>query len=433
MKVPANDWAAQLPWLKTLPSGWRVVRFGRVASISTRDNIARDDRLLSLSTVRGIIPKVYDDDNRVRTGEDLRRYWMVRPGQLVINPMWLAQGSIAVSGLHGVISPDYRVYSLPDSLEPRYISYLLKSEWYRGLYQLFIRGETTYDRRVSKDSFHGLPVVVPPVSEQRAIADFLDRKVSGIDVCAVKVDELICLLKEKRRALSAYVVTNGLCRDAKFQASGVPWIGLIPAHWRLLRLKYISPRISGRLVYQPAQYFSDEGVPFLMGNNITERGISWTNVKRIPLEINVRFSHHALREGDVVTVRVGAPGLTCVVPKEADGLNCGSLMIVRRSPCFESRWLAYVMNSSVVRSQIDLVQYGAAQEQINITDAVGFFVPTPPLDEQRQIADHLDMQVEMIDRSTDLLTAQNEALREYRQALITAAVTGQLDVTREPS
>jgi type I restriction enzyme S subunit len=91
------------------------------------------------------------------------------------------------------------------------------------------------------------------------------------------------------------------------------------------------------------------------------------------------FLHHALREGDVITVRVGAPGVTCVVSKEADGLNCGSLMIIRRSPDFDSEWLANLMNSNVARLQIAAVQYGAAQEQINISDAVNFLIPTPPL------------------------------------------------------
>jgi hypothetical protein len=125
---------------------------------------------------------------------------------------------------------------------------------------------------------------------------------------------------------------------------------------------------------KPAQYFDVDGVPFLMGNNVTERGIKCDDTKLIPAGINEMFSQHALREGDVITVRVGAPGLTCVVPKEADGLNCGSLMIVRRSPHFESSWLSSVMNSFIVRTQIAQVQYGAAQEQINITDAVNFLI-----------------------------------------------------------
>jgi type I restriction enzyme, S subunit len=97
-----------------------------------------------------------------------------------------------------------------------------------------------------------------------------------------------------------------------------------------------------------------------MGNNVTERGIKWDDVKFIPEAINRIFLHHALREGDVITVRVGAPGVTCVVSKEADGLNCGSLMIIRRSPDFDSEWLANLMNSNVAPLQIAAVQYGAA-------------------------------------------------------------------------
>ena len=183
------------------------------------------------------------------------------------------------------------------------------------------------------------------------------------------------------------------------------------------------------MVYQPAQYFSDEGVPFLMGNNVTERGIVWRDAKLIPADVNAKFLHHALRAGDVVTVRVGAPGVTCVVPKEADGLNCGSLMIIRRSTGFNSAWLAHVMNSPVVRQQIDLVQYGAAQEQINITDAVNFTIPTPPLDEQRALAEYLAQRTGRLDALADAVRATVDKLHEYRQALITAAVTGKIDVT----
>jgi type I restriction enzyme, S subunit len=132
-----------------------------------------------------------------------------------------------------------------------------------------------------------------------------------------------------------------------------------------------------------------------------------------------------------VTVRVGAPGITAVVPAEADGLNCGSLMIIRRSSAFESRWLVAVMNSPIVRAQIDLVQYGAAQEQINITDAVDFFIPTPPRAEQSRIADQLARHTRGIDATVDAVRHQLDRLREYRQALITAAVTGKLDVSKE--
>jgi type I restriction enzyme S subunit len=273
-----------------------------------------------------------------------------------------------------------------------------------------------------------LKTPLPPLSEQHTIASLLDRKTSIIEDLVAKKEHLVELLQEKRQALITRAVTKGLDPNVPMVQSPYPWLGTVPNHWSVRPLKQLSHRISGRLVYQPAQYFVDDGVPFIMGNNVTERGIVLDETKFIPAEVNARFAHHALREGDVVTVRVGAPGVTAVVHAEADGLNCASLMIIRRNAAFDSHWLAFVMNSPVVRVQIDLVQYGAAQEQINITDAINFVIPTPPRDEQSAIASFLSRATLHLDETVDKLRAQMEKLREFRQALITAAVTGKLDV-----
>lgn len=312
---------------------------------------------------------------------------------------------------------------------PRFLGYALNAS--SAVAQKAAMGRGTTVKHIYPDELRTLALAVPPIDEQEAIANFLDRKTTVIDELITKKERLVALLQEKRRALIAQVVRGGLHRERASTHTSIPWLGSLPAAWRPLRLKHLSPRISGRLVYQPAQYFSDEGVPFVMGNNVTERGLSLSGAARIPLEVNEAFQRHALRTGDIVTVRVGAPGLTAVVPPEADGLNCGSLMIIRRSDSFHSPWLAHVMNSRVVRSQIEFVQYGAAQEQINIKDAVNFWVPTPPIEEQREIAAVLDEECSRIDRAFDALDAQQHKLREYRQALITAAVTGQIDVTKE--
>jgi type I restriction enzyme, S subunit len=269
---------------------------------------------------------------------------------------------------------------------------------------------------------------LPPIAEQTAIAAFLDRETAKFDALVAVQEQLIELLNEKRQAVISHVVTKGLNPAAPMKDSAIEWLGEIPEHWQVRRLKDISPRISGRLVYQPAQYFVADGVPFLMGNNITERGISWNDVKFVPPEVNARFAHHALREGDVVTVRVGAPGVTCVVPPDADGLNCGSLMIIRRDSAFDSRWLAAVMNSHLVRAQIDRVQYGAAQEQINIRDAVNFFIPTPPTYEQKLVSSFIERETSRFDALLEDAQDAIDLLQERRSALISAAVTGQIDV-----
>jgi type I restriction enzyme S subunit len=123
--------------------------------------------------------------------------------------------------------------------------------------------------------------------------------------------------------------------------------------------------------------------------------------------------------GDLLTVRVGYPGITAVVPPECEGGNCASVMHVRRGN-FDSRWLCYVMNSRIVRFQVEVVQYGAAQEQFNISHAVEFRVPRPPANEQREIADFLDHQSAQFDELVAEALQGISLLKERRSALISA-------------
>lgn len=316
-----------------------------------------------------------------------------------------------------------------EPMVPRFLGYAADAS--PSAAQKASMGRGTTVKHIYPNELRDLTLAIPPITEQEAIADFLDRKTAALEALIATKEVLLKLLAEKRRALIMQTVTMGLDPNVPMKDSGVDWLGKMPAHWMLRRLKQLSHRISGRLVYQPAQYFTDAGVPFIMGNNVTERGIVLDDTKYVPAEVNARFAHHALQAGDVVMVRVGAPGVTAVVGSEAEGLNCGSLMIVRRNPAFVSTWLAAVMNSPVIRAQIDMVQYGAAQEQINITDAVNFLVPTPPVEEQERIAEHVAMISDRMYATLDKTQKQLELLREYRQALITAVVTGKLDVTRE--
>jgi type I restriction enzyme S subunit len=134
-----------------------------------------------------------------------------------------------------------------------------------------------------------------------------------------------------------------------------------------------------------------------------------------------------LQTGDLLTVRVGAPGVTAVVPPSCDGGNCASVMLVRRGD-YCSAWLCYAMNSRVVRYQVELVQYGAAQEQFNIGHAVNFFVPTPDREEQISIAAMLDEATSKAEKLIAEAEAAIALLQERRSALISAAVTGKIDV-----
>lgn len=317
-------------------------------------------------------------------------------------------------------------------VEGKFLFHLISSSEIQDLLHSFLA--STAIPMLTQEQISNTILLTPPLPEQTAIAAFLDRETARIDALIEKKQRQIELLQEKRAALISQAVTKGLDPTVPMKDSGVPWLGEVPEHWEFKRLKHISPRISGRLVYSPAQYFSEEGVPFLFGTNITNNGISLDNVKRIPPEINQRFSHHALHKDDVVMVRVGAPGLSLVIPTEAEGLNCASLMIIRKSLKFNSQWLALSLNSRVGRQQVDLVTYGAAQEQINIGDAVNFTIPTPPLPEQIEISVYCSNIVDSsINKALNKILKSIETLQEYRSALISAAVTGKIDVREETS
>ncbi len=199
-------------------------------------------------------------------------------------------------------------------------------------------------------------------------------------------------------------------------------VGVIPEEWEVKLLKSISPRQSVGLVINPSTYFDKAGtVPLLVGSNVSENSIDSTKSNRITKSSNEMLSASRLAAGDLVTVRVGEPGVTAVVPPELDGCNCASMMIVRRHPSFDSHWLCCAMNSRHGRRQVEHVQYGTAQKQFNISDAVDFCYPVPPLSEQRAIATALS-DVDALLGALDRLIAKK---RDLKQAAMQQLLTGQ--------
>lgn len=272
-----------------------------------------------------------------------------------------------------------------------------------------------------------VPTIFPEPEEQRQIAAFLDRETAKIDALIAGQEKLLALLAEKRQATISHAVTRGLDPDAPMKDSGIPWLGEVPAHWEVRRLKTLSPAITVGIVVNPSSYVSPSGLPFVYGGDIREGHISVEGCRRIEPEDSDKQPKTRLQAGDLLTVRVGAPGVTAVVPDECEGGNCASVMLIRRGE-FDSDWLCFAMNSRSVRFQVEVVQYGAAQEQFNISHAINFWVATPPRDEQRRLANSLNATADRIDELCAEATNAIKLLVERRSALIAAAVTGQIDV-----
>ncbi len=213
-------------------------------------------------------------------------------------------------------------------------------------------------------------------------------------------------------------------------------VGVIPEDWKVMRLQKISPRQSVGLVINPSTYFDKTGtVPMLVGSNVSENRVDATSANRITNASNESLAASRLSSGDLVTVRVGEPGLTAVIPTELDGCNCASMMIVRKHVSFDSHWLCSAMNSHLGRRQVEGVQYGTAQKQFNISDAIDFIFPVPPLPEQRAIAEALSDVDALLGAQEALLAKKSDLKAAAMQQLLTGqkrlpSFTGEWEVKR---
>jgi type I restriction enzyme S subunit len=199
-------------------------------------------------------------------------------------------------------------------------------------------------------------------------------------------------------------------------------IGLIPVDWEVKPLKRVSPKQSVGLVINPSTYFNQNGtVPMLVGSNVSENSIDSTSSNKITTASNEVLSASRLNAGDIVMVRVGEPGVAAVVPPDLDQSNCASMMIIRKHASFDSHWLCCIMNSRHGRLQVEHVQYGTAQKQFNINDAVDFLYPVPPLPEQRAIATALSDVDALLDAIDRLIAKQ----RDLKQAAMQQLLTGE--------
>lgn len=334
--------------------------------------------------------------------------------------------SVGYSGIMGVemaTTQDFANWICGPRLLPEYLLLVFRSM--KGEFGRLMMGST--HNTIYMPDIQSLAFALPSLEEQRIIVAFARAQCAKIDALVEGQQRLIEILKEKRQAVISRAVTKGLDSTAPMKDTGVTWLGEIPRHWQLQRLKHISPFITVGIVVNPSDYVSDEGLPFIYGGDISEEHVDTDGCRRISSDDSARNSKTRLSAGDLLTVRVGAPGVTAVVPESCEGGNCASVMLVKKGN-FCSQWLCYAMNSRAVRYQVELVQYGAAQEQFNISHAINFLIPTPPLDEQSAIAARLEAELGKIDALISEAISSASLLQERRAALISAAVTGKIDV-----
>ncbi len=302
--------------------------------------------------------------------------------------------------------------------------------------------QTTGIQNLDSYSYLSEYVGIPPLAEQTAIAAYLDRKTAQIDTLIDRKRRLIDLLQEERTAAISHAVTKGLNPNAPLKDSGVVWIGAVPESWEVKRLKFICDTTKGYAF--KTTVFKTEGFPVVKASNIKNGTI--INVSEFISEDDaIAYSKVELRYGDLVISTVGstpdvtnsAVGQIALVPKEFDGsyLNQNTVRFeLKENTNVNFGFLFYSIDSYPYRKYLDLHAHGTAnQASLNIRDMLFYSIPIPPIEEQTTIAAYLDRKTAQIDQTIDRTQRQIELLQEYRTALISAAVTGKIDVRQEVS
>ncbi|RJT51266.1 restriction endonuclease subunit S [Rahnella variigena] len=419
-------------WLGEIPREWSVLMGKRIFS-SIRKTALKDDVQLAVSQKYGVLPQslmMLLNDSKVMLalkGTDSFRH--VDQNDFVIS-LRSFEGGIEYSKYSGCVSPAYTVLNNVKKISHNYYKYLLKCAPFISALQ-----STTDSLRdgksISYEQFGAICLPLTRLSEQNQIAAFLDHETAKIDTLIDKQQQLIELLKEKRQAVISHAVTKGLDPDVPMKDSGVEWLGEVPEHWTIKKSKYFFDFVtSGSRGW--ADYYSDDGPIFFRIANLTRESIDpkLISIQRVTVPHGSEGVRSKIQKNDILISITADLGSVCVADNSIyDGYVSQHISLCRPNELVKSsRWLAYCIISDSTKEQLLGVGYGGTKIQLSLEDIKEFILCFPPLDEQEFIASYLDKELLNFEKLDDIAQQQIELLKERRTALISAAVTGKIDV-----
>jgi type I restriction enzyme S subunit len=397
-------------YLDKPPPGWQVVALRRASRLIEDENRSGTAPLLSLTIAGELNDRA--DSVQPPSAEYLLKYGLVQPGDLVVNPMWLAGGSIGVSETSGAVSPEYRIYRFDASVEPRFVHHLLRSDPYMRQYRLLVRAETTFDRRVTKDDFRDLPLLLPPPIVQGAIAEYLDAETVRIDALVAAKRLLQRLLMERIEAW-----TNAEL-DLQAERHGVTRIGALCE--RVVDcVNKTAPTVEYETPYK-----------MIRTSNVKRGVVSLDDVQFVDATtFSIWNRRGAPRRGDVLLTREAPLGEVGLLEGE-ERVFLGQRIVLYRPNEAKARatFLIAALRSRRVQEQISLLGAGSLHEHLRVTECLHLRVPATPPAEQDEFLSRLANHQRHEGRAIALLEEQLRLSLEHRRALITGAVTGARDI-----
>jgi type I restriction enzyme, S subunit len=413
-------------WLRNAHSDWGLERAKFLLKERAELSVDGSETLLSVSEYYGVKPRSvsHSDDAFLSRAESLIGYKVVRKDDLAMNIMLAWRGAHGVSNYDGIVSPAYAVFEIDkDRLQPAFAHHLFRSTVYTSEFRRRSTGIMDSRLRLYPEVFGDIPVLLPSLDEQALIASYLDAETARIDDLIAEKAKLLSALNELRRSTVSFAVSGG-SNNLRTKSTGIPQFPHVPAHWDVAALKRFVEVTDCKHVTVP---FLDEGLPVASIREVRNGVVDLTESKKTDAE-----SWRFLREGrephvgDLIFVRNASVGSLGLVVDDEPFAMGQDVCLVSQAPV--GRFLWYLLASEPVQSQLESLLEGSTIRRVNVEQIRSFIVCWPPVAEQEAIVRHLDIECGRIESLITHVQREENALVELREATVTDAVLGRIDV-----
>lgn len=433
MLVPYPNYTASgLPWVPQIPKGWQVLRNGRLFSHRVETGYP-DLPILEVSLRTGVRVRDMVNGKRKQVMSAKEKYKRAVKGDIAYNMMRMWQGAVGPAPVDGLVSPAYVVVKAHEGVSSAYFSYLFRTAAYMQEVNKFSRGIVADRNRLYWETFKQMPSLMPPEAEQDQIVAYLRAQDAHIARFIKAKRDLIALLTEQRLRAIDEAVMNGLDRSVGRKPTGIGWLGDVPEHWSVVRLRALTASItSGSRGW--SDHAADTGPLFLRVGNLSRGTLGLKLGKTIRLDLpdgaRAEAARTRVQEGDIllsITAFIGSVGL---VPLGFDEAYV-SQHVARcrlRPGSANPKWVAYVLLSRVGKAHGTVCMYGGTKQGLSLNDVKNHVVLLPPIPEQDELVRHIERETTQIDDLIAAARLEVDRVREYRERLIADVVTGQIDV-----
>ena len=424
-----------VPWIGAVPKHWQIRRLGSLLQERGETNSdGREERVLSVLRGRGVIPYAEKGNVGNKQSEDITRYKIVRPNDIVVNSMNVIIGSVGLSRYSGCLSPVYYVLtrrSVHDN--PRYLDSLFQVTPFQKSLVRIGNGILAHRMRIPMELLKCENFPYPPHDEQTAIVRFLGHIDQKIQRLIRAKRKLLTLLQQQRESVIHRAVTRGLAPDMRLKPSGIEWLGDVPEHWTIERLhRSVQGCFNGIWGNDPNGHDDLICVRVADFDRVRRRvRLSKPTVRAIiPAERN----HRLLKNGDLMLEKSGGGdsqpvGVVILYDHNTEAVSSNFIARMQVARQYDSNFLVYLHSHLyAIRLNVRSIKQTTGIQNLDSSSYLRELVAFPPLTEQVAIASFLDRANSDIDKAMEFARQEISLLAEYRTRLIADVVTGKLDV-----